>query len=127
MGNDVSITFCAERGELELNAFEPGIAYSLFNSICLLENAINTLSTKAIKDLTANADICYNSIMNSISIVTALNPYIGYEKSSSIAKEALQTGKSVSEICLERGYLTQEQLTDILNPKTMLEPHMGIK
>lgn len=127
MGNDVSITLCAERGELELNAFEPGIAYALFNSICLLENAINTLSTKAIKDLTANTDICYNSIMNSISIVTALNPYIGYEKSSSIAKEALQTGKAVSEICLERGYLTEKQLTDILNPKTMLTPHMGTK
>ncbi|WP_296899813.1 aspartate ammonia-lyase [uncultured Megamonas sp.] len=127
MGNDVSITLCAERGELELNAFEPGIAYALFNSICLLENAINTLSTKAIKDLTANTDICYNSIMNSISIVTALNPYIGYEKSSSIAKEALQTGKSVSEICLERGYLTKEELTEILNPKTMLTPHMGTK
>ena len=127
MGNDVSITLCAERGELELNAFEPGIAYALFNSICLLENAINTLSTKAIKDLTANTDICYNSIMNSISIVTALNPYIGYEKSSSIAKEALQTGKAVSEICLERGYLTEKQLTDILNPQTMLTPHMGTK
>lgn len=127
MGNDVSITLCAERGELELNAFEPGIAYALFNSICLLENAINTLSTKAIKDLTANTDICYNSIMNSISIVTALNPYIGYEKFSSIAKEALQTGKAVSEICLERGYLTEKQLTDILNPKTMLTPHMGTK
>ncbi|WP_303103982.1 hypothetical protein [Megamonas funiformis] len=65
--------------------------------------------------------------MNSISIVTALNPYIGYEKSSSIAKEALQTGKAVSEICLERGYLTEKQLTDILNPKTMLTPHMGTK
>ena len=65
--------------------------------------------------------------MNSISIVTALNPYIGYEKSSSIAKEALQTGKAVSEICLERGYLTEKQLTDILNPKTMLAPHMGTK
>ena len=65
--------------------------------------------------------------MNSISIVTALNPYIGYEKFSSIAKEALQTGKAVSEICLERGYLTEKQLTDILNPKTMLTPHMGTK
>lgn len=127
MGNDISITLCAERGELELNAFEPGIAYALFNSICLLENAIYTLSTKAIKDLTANTDICYNSIMHSISIVTALNPYIGYEKSSNIAKEALQTGKSVSNICLERGYLTKEELSNILNPKTMLGPHMGIK
>ena len=127
IGNDTSITLCAERAEFELNAFEPGIAYALFNSICLLENAMKTLSDKAIKDLTANTKACHDAIMNSISIVTAFNPYIGYEKSSSIAKEALQTGKSIKEICLERKYLSEEEIDNILNPETMLTPHMGVK
>ncbi len=124
MGNDVTIMLCSERGEFELNAFEPGIAYALFNSICILENAMRTLSDKAVKKLTANPKACLDAIMNSIGIVTAFNPYIGYEKSASIAKEALQTGKAVGEICLERKYLTKEEIDNILKPETMLDPHM---
>ena len=127
MGNDLTITLCSERGEFELNAFEPGIAYALFNSLCIFENAVLTLSSKAIKDLTANEDNCKKLVLNSVGIVTAFNPILGYEKSASIAKEALQTGKSVAEICLERGYLSKEQIDEILDPKNMLNPHMQAK
>jgi aspartate ammonia-lyase len=115
---------CSERGEFELNAFEPGIAYALFNSIFILENAMKTLAQKAIKKLTANPEACLKSVLGSVGIVTAFNPYIGYEKSASIAKEALQTGKAVGDICLERGYLSKEEIDKILEPKNMLNPSM---
>ena len=118
---------CSERGEFELNAFEPGIAYALFNSVIVLENAMRTLAQKAIKDLTANPEACKNAVLNSIGIVTAFNPVLGYEKSASMAKEALQTGKSVADICLERGYLPKEEIDKILDPKNMLNPQMKSK
>lgn len=124
IGNDVTITLCSERGEFELNAFEPGIAYALFNSIVILENAMRTLSQKAIKHLTANPEACLKSVLGSVGIVTAFNPHIGYEKSASIAKEALATGKAVGDICLERGYLSKEEIDKILEPKNMLNPSM---
>lgn len=124
MGNDLTIMLCSERGEFELNAFEPGIAYALFNSIFILENAMKTLAEKAIKKLTANPEACLKSVLGSVGIVTAFNPYIGYEKSASIAKEALQTGKAVGDICSERGYLSKEEIDKILEPKNMLNPSM---
>lgn len=127
IGNDVTIMLCSERGEFELNAFEPGIAYALFNSVVVLENAMRTLAQKAIKHLTANPEACKQSVLNSIGIVTAFNPVLGYEKSASIAKEALETGKSVGDICLERGYLPKEEIDKILDPKNMLNPQMKTK
>lgn len=127
IGNDVTIMLCSERGEFELNAFEPGIAYALFNSVIVLENAMRTLAQKAIKDLTANPEACKQSVLHSIGIVTAFNPVLGYEKSASMAKEALQTGKSVADICLERGYLPKEEIDKILDPQNMLNPQMKSK
>ncbi|MCR2099100.1 aspartate ammonia-lyase [Campylobacter upsaliensis] len=127
IGNDVTIMLCSERGEFELNAFEPGIAYGLFNSLILLENAIKTLANKAIKGLKANPEACKKLVLNSIGIVTAFNPVLGYEKSASMAKEALQTGKAVGDICLERGYLSKEEIDKILDPKNMLNPQMKEK
>lgn len=124
IGNDVTIALCSERGEFELNAFEPGIAYALFNSLVLLENAMLTLANKAIKHLTANPEKCKETMFNSISLVTALNPYIGYENSASVAKEALKTGKSVADIVLERGLLTKDKLDRYLTPENMLNPRI---
>ncbi|EGB2777761.1 aspartate ammonia-lyase [Campylobacter upsaliensis] len=127
IGNDVTIMLCSERGEFELNAFEPGIAYGLFNSLILLENAMKTLANKAIKGLKANPEACKKLVLNSIGIVTAFNPVLGYEKSASMAKEALQTGKAVGDICLERGYLSKEEIDKILDPENMLNPQMKEK
>lgn len=124
IGNDVTIMLCSERGEFELNAFEPGIAYGLFNSITILENAMNTLADKAIKHLEAKPEACLKSVLGSVGIVTAFNPVIGYENSASIAKEALKTGKSVGDIAIERGLLTKEEVDKLLDPKSMLNPHM---
>ncbi|MDL0104124.1 aspartate ammonia-lyase [Campylobacter felis] len=127
MGNDLTIMLCSERGEFELNAFEPGIAYALFNSLILLENAVKTLANKAVKGLKANPEACKKLVLNSIGIVTAFNPVLGYEKSASIAKEALQTGKAVGDICLERGYLSKEEIDKVLAPENMLNPQMKEK
>lgn len=127
IGNDVTIMLCSERGEFELNAVEPGIAYALFNSLVILENAMNTLANKAIKHLTANPEACKQAVLNSIGIVTAFNPVLGYEKSASIAKEALETGKAVGEICLAKGYLPKAEIDKILDPQNMLNPQMKQK
>lgn len=125
IGNDVTIMLCSERGEFELNAFEPGIAYALFNSLIILENAYKTLANKAIKNTKAKPEDCLKLVLNSVGIVTAFNPVIGYENSASIAKEALETGKAVGDIAIERGLLTKEQVDKLLDPKSMLNPHMG--
>mgnify|MGYP002706137886 FL=1 len=127
IGNDTTIMLCSERGEFELNAVEPGIAYALFNSLVILENAMNTLANKAIKHLTANPEACKQAVLNSIGIVTAFNPVLGYEKSASIAKEAVETGKAVGEICLAKGYLPKAEIDKILDPQNMLNPQMKQK
>ena len=124
IGNDVTITMAAEGGQLQLNVFEPVIAYGLFNSIKMLSRAIETLAHKCIDGITANEEICRNFVFHSIGIVTALNPYIGYENSASIAKEALQTGKPVYDLVLERKLLTKEQLDEIFKLENMLNPQM---
>lgn len=125
IGADVSVTLACEGGQLQLNVFEPLAAYSLLNSICMLERAMKTLADKCIDGITANKQICEDFVMNSIGIVTALNPYIGYENSASIAKEALQTGARVYDLVLERKLMDKAKLDKILSPEFMLKPHMG--
>lgn len=127
IGADVSVTFACEGGQLQLNVFEPVAAYSLFNSITMLEKAMKTLADKCIDGISANEKICSDFVYNSIGIVTALNPYIGYEKSAAIAKEALNTGKRVYDLALEKGYLSKAQIDEILTPENMLNPHMTKK
>ena len=127
IGADVSVTFACEGGQLQLNVFEPVAAYSLFNSITMLEKAMKTLADKCIDGITANEKVCSDFVYNSIGIVTALNPYIGYENSASIAKEALNTGKRVYDLALERGLLSKKELNEILTPENMLNPHMTKK
>lgn len=127
IGSDITVTFASEGGQLQLNVFEPVIAYSLFNSIVMLEKAMKTLADKCIDGITANEKVCSDFVYNSIGIVTALNPYIGYENSASIAKEALSTGKRVYDLALERKLLSKEELDNILTPQNMLNPHMTKK
>jgi aspartate ammonia-lyase len=123
IGADMTITMAAEAGQLQLNVMEPVIAYSLFNSLTFLENACYTLQTKCVDGITANEEICRNMVMNSIGIVTSLNPIIGYEASSSIAKEALATGKSIHEITvLERNLITQAKWDEIFSMENLIHP-----
>jgi aspartate ammonia-lyase len=122
IGNDVAVTMSAEAGQLELNVMEPLIAYNLFSSIDMLARACRTLGERCIRGITANREICRQYVENSIGLVTALNPLLGYEKASEIAKEALETGGSVYEIVLAKGYLSQEELEDWLKPENMTRP-----
>jgi aspartate ammonia-lyase len=122
IGNDVTVTMAAEAGQLELNAFEPVIAFNLFRSMDMLGRACRTLNEKCIAGITANRERCRWQVENSIGLVTALNPILGYEKSSEIAKEAIASGRSVVEVVLDKGYLSQEQLDELLMPENMTRP-----
>lgn len=126
IGNDVTISLAAEGGQLQLNVFEPVIAFGLLNSIKMMHNAFLTLATKCIDGISANEDVCKNLALNSIGIVTALNPYIGYENSAKIAKEALKSGRTVYDITLESGLLNKEEIEEILKPENMTNPKMNI-
>jgi len=122
IGADVTITMASLNGQLQLNVFEPVIAYNLFNSINMMKNAFDTLGSKCIDGITANKEHCQELVLNSIGLVTALNPYIGYEDSTIVAKEALETGGSVYDIVLEKGLLKKEELDEIIKPENMIKP-----
>jgi aspartate ammonia-lyase len=122
IGNDVTISMASEAGQLELNVMEPVIGHSLFQSMNMLRRACLTLADKCVSGITANQERCRELVENSIGLVTALNPHIGYEKSAEIAKEAMATGRSVYDIVLEREYLSREELEDILKPENMVSP-----
>ena len=122
-GNDFAVTFAAEAGQLQLNVMEPVIVECILESITWLINAMDTLRTKCIEGITVNKEHCEKMVRNSIGIVTALNPYIGYKNSTKIAKEALATGGSVYDIVLEHGILSKEELDKILDPENMLAAH----
>lgn len=122
IGNDTTIMMASEAGQLQLNVMEPVIALSLFESINLLTNGLHTLRVECIDGITANKKHLKNEVENSIGIVTALNPHIGYKNSTKIAKEALETGGSVYQLVLDHKLLSKEQLDEILNPKNMLGP-----
>lgn len=123
IGNDTCVAFAAEAGQLQLNVMEPVIAQSILESQTWLVNVMNTLRTKCVDGITVNAEHCYEMVKNSIGIVTALNPYIGYKNSTKVAKEALETGGSVYDIVLEKGLMTKEALDKALDPVAMLHAH----
>ena len=127
IGNDTTVAFAAEAGQLQLNVMEPVIAESILESVTWLRNAIDTLRTKCIEGITINADHCYEMVKNSIGIVTALNPYIGYKASTKIAKEALETGGSVYDLVLAHGLMSKEILDKALDPKAMTASHAFIE
>lgn len=122
IGNDLTVTLAAEAGQLELNVMEPIIVYSLFESIEMLKNGMNTLNHRCIKGITANEEHCREMVYNSIGLVTALNPVIGYEASNKLAKEALEGNRSVYELVLEQKLMTKQQLDEVLDPKNMIAP-----
>ncbi|MDR1725100.1 MAG: aspartate ammonia-lyase [Bacteroidales bacterium] len=122
IGNDLCVTLAAENAQLELNVMEPVLVYSLFESIQLLTNGFDTLRTLCIDGIKADIDNCERQVKNSIGIVTALNPVIGYKNSTKIAKEAMETEKGVYELVLEHDILDKKDLDTILKPENMVEP-----
>ena len=127
IGNDVTITMAAEAGQLELNAFEPIIFYCLFQSIDTLGYAVQTFVDNCVTGITANETRCRYIVENSVGIITAICPYVGYQKAAEIAKEAIKTGESVKKLIIEQGILTEEQMDEILDPVQMTEPGISGK
>ncbi|KRD49269.1 aspartate ammonia-lyase [Ensifer sp. Root278] len=122
IGNDLTVTFAAEAGQLQLNAFEPIIAHSLFKSIGHLSRGCLILADKCVDGITANRERLEASVLGSIGIVTALNPIIGYANATEVAAEAHRTGKGVAELVEARGLMTAEALAEVLRPEALTQP-----
>ena len=122
IGNDLTITLAAEAGQLQLNVMEPIISFAIFESLDMLTAAVRTLSERCIRGITANAERCRAMVENSIGLVTAVVPAVGYELASEVAKEALVSGRPVRDILLAREVLTSEELDRILSPEAMTAP-----
>jgi aspartate ammonia-lyase len=122
IGNDLAITLAAEAGQLQLNVMEPLIAFNLFQSLDMLTAAVRTLAARCVTGIVANVDRCRALVEGSIGIATALVPALGYDRASEVAREALESGVSIREITLRRGWLSPVQLDDLLTPDAMTRP-----
>lgn len=122
MGNDLAITFAAEAGQLQLNAMEPLIAYKVLESIRLLTKSMGMLETRCIQGISANEERCQELVNNSIGIITAIAPTLGYETATRVAKQALATGRSVLELVLEENLMDENELKTCLQPQNMVKP-----
>lgn len=127
IGNDVTITMAAEAGQLELNAFEPIIFYCMFQSIDTLGYAVQTLVDNCIVGITANEERCRCLVENSVGIITAISPHLGYQKAADIAKKAIKTGESVRSLILKEKLMDEDELNRILDPIHMTEPGISEK
>lgn len=127
IGNDQTITMAAEGGQLELNAFEPIIFYCMFQSIDTLAGAVQTFVDNCVSGITVNENRCRYLVENSVGIITAICPHIGYQKAADIAKKAIQTGDSVRKLILEEEIMSESELDEILDPITMTEPGISGK
>jgi aspartate ammonia-lyase len=119
IGNDLTVCMAAEAGQLQLNAFEPVIAFSLFKSLAHLDAGCRTLETRCIRGITANHAALRESVHASIGLVTALSPYIGYARAGSLARNALESGRGVVELVLEQDLMSRAQLEDALRPERL--------
>ncbi len=127
IGNDVTVSFAAEAGQLQLNVMEPVIAQCLFESIELLSNATTTLTDKCITGITANAAYTQKMVFESVGLITFLNPHIGHHMGDVIGKEAIATGKTIRELILEKELLSEEELDRILSPENLMHPEYQAK
>jgi len=122
LGNDHTITFAAQAGQLELNVMMPVIAYDLTQSIFILTNAIRTFTARVVKGIKPNADRCATLLSRSSAIALALNPFIGYDRAAEVAKEAMDRGVPLQQVVIEKGLLSEEQLKKILDPYALTTP-----
>jgi len=120
IGNDLAVSMAAEAGQLQLNVMEPIIAFCILESQTMFMNAASTLRRFCVDGITANVDVCRKYVERSIGVVTALNPLLGYDKTTELAAEALKTGKGIVELVREKKLLTEDQINKVLNPQTMV-------
>jgi len=119
MGNDVTVAIASSDGLLQLNAYEPVAAVSIFESQALFFKTFPVFRKSCIEGITANEKVLKHYMETTIGIVTALNPVLGYEKTTELAKEALQSGKGVLELIREKKLLTEEQIAKLMDPAAM--------
>jgi aspartate ammonia-lyase len=122
VGNDLTVTLAAEAGQLQLNVMEPVIAACILESQTMFMNAAKTLRVHCVDGITANQDVCREYIERSIGLVTALNPVLGYDATTELAKEALETGKGIVELVREKGLLSEDEIASVLDPEKMTGP-----
>jgi aspartate ammonia-lyase len=122
VGNDLTVAMAVQAGQLELNVMMPTMAYSVLQSITILTNMLRQFTEKCVVGITANQNRCNFYVQATVSLATALNPYIGYAKAAEIAKEAVATGRSIIEIAREKKLLSEKEITEILDPVRMTEP-----
>ena len=122
IGNDMTVTMAAEGGQLQLNAFEPIICHSLFKSVRHLEAGCRTLKENCVTGITANRELLAQRVHTSAGLATALNPHIGYENATRVAKEALASGREIREIVLEMGLLSEAEIDAVLKPEALTAP-----
>ncbi|ABF41690.1 fumarase [Candidatus Koribacter versatilis Ellin345] len=124
IGNDTAVAFAVQAGQLELNVMMPTMAYSVLQSVTILTNMVRVFTEKCVIGITANAKRNEMYAQSTVSLATALNPYIGYAKAAEIAKESVATGRTIIEIAREKKYLSEEQIKEILDPAQMTEPRL---
>ncbi len=122
IGNDHTISLASEAGQLELNVMEPVLVFNLIQSISIMNNVFRAFTENCLKDIEANEERMKEYVEKSVGVLTAVNPHIGYEVAARLAREAILTGRSIRELCLEEGVLTKEQLDLILDPYEMTHP-----
>ena len=123
MGNDQTISLCgAAGGQFQLNVMMPLMADAALESVRLMSSALRAFTTLCLAGMEPNAEACQAAVENSLSLVTALTPYIGYEHAAALAKEAFKTGKTIRQICLEKQILPEDQLNEALDPWRMTRP-----
>src|SRR5947207_15956981 len=125
IGNAITVTMAAEAGQLQLNAFEPIIAHSLFKSLYHLAAGCRTLNDRCVRGIVANRERARRFVDESTALVTALTPILGYARANEIAREALTTGARVYDLVLSKAWMTREQLDDLLKPEMLTKPHFS--
>ena len=125
IGNDMTVTMAAEAGQLQLNAFEPIIAHSLFKSLAHLAAGCRTLKERCVTGIVANRERARRLLDDSTALVTALTPYLGYARATEIAREALARGARVADLVLEKGWMSPAELAEVLRPEVLTRPHFS--
>ena len=122
VGNDTAVSMAVQAGQLELNVMMPTMAYSVLQSITILANMLRQLDQRCVAGITAKEDRCAQYAQSTVSLATALNPYIGYAKAAEIVKESVATGQSIISLARAKGLLSEEEIAEILDPVRMTEP-----
>ena len=127
IGLDTAVAYAVQAGQLELNVMMPTMSFNVLQSIRLLTNTLTQLDVYCVRGVTANAARCEMYAQSTVSLATALNPYIGYEAAAAIVKESIATGRSIIAIAREQDLLTEAQISEILDPNRMTEPQIPLE